>query len=461
MHRLELEVSPQLAEFLGEQDDVKLSRKILELAVVELFREEKIDFSQAAELLMIPRIEFIYLLHNLRVPYFNPILDTLEKEVDIPEVSDLPLELDDLLQVVVEHKASDLHIKVGSPPVVRLEGELVPIGAQPLTKNDTKRLILGAMHPEQRAMFHEKLSLNYAYTLSEKVRFRVNAYYERESVSAAFRMLGMGGMTFKDLNLPDALVQLAEFKSGFVLVCGPAGSGKSTTLASVINHINRTRKLHIVTVEDPIEFTHEDKMSIVSQREVGIDTRSFADALKQALRQDPNVILIGEMRDIETIETAALAAETGHLVFSTIHSSNAVQALERVLDVFTGKQQEQFRQLLANTLRGVVAMKLLNTRDGGGLVPAVEVMFVTPTIKSLIAENKLTDIYQFISEGVQEGMMTFTESLIQLVERGVISREDALFNAEQPTELRLRLDGHSSSARDMSGGGAGSLYDWL
>jgi len=460
MHRLELEVSPQIAEFLGEYDETRLSRRILELAIVELFREEKIDFSKAAELLMIPKIEFVYLLHNLRVPYFNPVVETLEKEADIPEVSELPLELDDLLQVVVEHKASDLHIKVGSPPVVRLEGELVPIGAQPLTKNDTKRLILSSMHPHQRTMFHEHLSLNYAYTLSEKLRFRVNAYYERESVSAAFRMLGMGGMTFKDLNLPDSLTQFADLKSGFVLVCGPAGSGKSTTLASVIDYINKTRKLHIVTIEDPIEFIHEDKMSIVSQREIGIDTGSFADGLKQALRQDPNVILIGEMRDIETIETAALAAETGHLVFSTIHSSSAVQAIERVLDVFSGKQQEQFRQLLANTLRGIIAMKLLTTLDAGGLVPAVEVMFVTPTIKSLIAENKLVDIYQFIAEGVQEGMMTFTECLLQLVERGVISREDALFNAEQPTELRLRLDGHSSSSGDIAAG-PNSLYDWL
>jgi len=192
MQRLQLEVIPQFSQILGEFDETKLSRKILELAVVELFREEKITFEQAAELLMIPKIEFVYLLHRLRVPYFNPVLEKMEKEIDVPEVSDLPLELDDLLQVVVEHKASDLHIKVGSPPIARLEGELVPIGGQALTKKDTGRLILNSMNPHQRTIFHEHLTLNYAYTLPNTARFRVNAYYERECISAAFRRLGLG-----------------------------------------------------------------------------------------------------------------------------------------------------------------------------------------------------------------------------------------------------------------------------
>jgi len=460
MNKIQIDVLPDFTDILGVQDESALSRKILELAVVELFREEKISFDKAAELLTIPKIEFVYLLHRLKVPYFNPILEQYEKGVDVPEVSDLPLELDDLLQVLVEHNASDLHLKVGSPPIVRLERELLPIGEQSLTDNDTKRLILGGMDEKQRATFHEHLSLNYAYTLpSNKVRFRVNAFYERERISAAFRMLGMGGKSFKDLNLPESLKYFGELKSGLVLVCGPAGAGKSTTLSAIINQINRTRKLHVITIEDPIEFVHEDKMSIISQREVGIDALSFADALKQALRQDPNVILIGEMRDQETIETAALAAETGHLVFSTIHSSNAVQAIERVLDVFTGKTQEQFRQVLANTLKGVIAMKLLTKIDATGIVPATEVMFVTPTIKSLISENKISDIYEFIVEGQQDGMQTFTESLMRLVDSGLVSREDALFNAEQPTELRLKLDGHTSAAGDGTGGHA--LYDWL
>ncbi|OQA14812.1 MAG: Twitching mobility protein [bacterium ADurb.Bin363] len=316
------------------------------------------------------------------------------------------------------------------------------------------------MSAEQRTVFYDNLTLNYAYTLPNKFRFRVNAYYERESVSAAFRMLGMGGKSFRELNLPESLRRFVELQSGLVLVCGPAGAGKSTTLSSIIDEINRTRKLHIVTIEDPIEFVHEDKMSIISQREVGIDTKSFADALKQALRQDPNVILIGEMRDEETIETAALAAETGHLVFSTIHSSNAVQAIERVLDVFSGKMQEQFRQLLSNTLKGIIAMKLMTKMDASGLIPAVEVMFVTPTIKSLIAENKLTDIYEFITEGQQDGMQTFTECLLRMVQAGLISRDDAIYNAEQPTELRLKLDGHTSTVSEMSSSGS-TLYDWL
>jgi twitching motility protein PilT len=459
MYKLQIDILPEFSNILNLQDESALSRRILELAVVELFREEKLSFDQAAEFLVIPKIEFVYLLHRLKVPYFNPILEQVEKEIDVPEVSELPLELDDLLQVLVEHNASDLHIKVGSPPIVRLERELLPIGEQPLTKNDTKRLILGSMDQDQRKAFHDNLSINYAYTLPSKVRFRVNAFYERETISAAFRMLGMGGKSFTELHLPESLKQFTELKSGLVLVCGPAGAGKSTTLSAIINHINRTRKLHVVTIEDPIEFVHEDKMSIISQREVGIDTKSFADALKQALRQDPNVILIGEMRDQETIETAALAAETGHLVFSTIHSSNAVQAIERVQDVFSGKIQEQFRQLLSNTLKGVVAMKLMNKMDASGLVPAVEVMFVTPTIKSLISENKISDIYEFIVEGQQDGMQTFTESLMRLIDAGLVSREDALFNAEQPTELRLKLDGHTSSAGNGAGGHA--LYDWL
>jgi twitching motility protein PilT len=273
-------------------------------------------------------------------------------------------------------------------------------------------------------------------------------------------MLGMGGMTFEDLNLPRNLERFANLKSGLVLVCGPAGSGKSTALSAVISHINNTRKLHIITIEDPIEFYHEDKMCIISQREVGIDTRSFSESLRQALRQDPNVILIGEMRDKETIETAVLAAETGHLVLSTIHASNAVQAIERILDVFSGKMQEQFRLLISNTLKGILSLKLINKMDGSGLLPAVELMFMTPTIKSLILENKLPDIYQFLEEGVQDGMLTFTESLLRLVRKGVISREDALFNAEHPTELRLKLDG-------MGGGAAietakeRNLYDWI
>jgi len=459
MEVIQIEVLPELIKILGLRDEDKLSRRILELAVIELFREEKITFEQAADLLMIPKIEFIYLLHELKVPYFSPLLEKMEKEIDVPKVSEIPLDLDDLLQVIIEHNASDLHLKVGSPPVARLEGELVPIGEQSLSKNDTKRLVLGSMNENQRRLLQETWSINYAYTLN-KFRFRVNAYYERECLSAAFRMLGMGGMTFEDLNLPRNLERFANLKNGLVLVCGPAGSGKSTALSAIISHINNTRKLHIITIEDPIEFYHEDKMCIISQREVGIDTKSFAESLRQALRQDPNVILIGEMRDKETIETAVLAAETGHLVLSTIHASNAVQAIERVLDVFSGKMQEQFRLLISNTLRGIMSLKLINKTDGSGLIPAVELMFMTPTIKSLILENKLPDIYQFLEEGIADGMLTFTESLLRLVRKGIITREDALFNAEHPTELRLKLDGMGGSAAADTARER-NLYDWI
>ncbi len=353
--------------------------------------------------------------------------------------------LETLLKVMIKHKASDLHIKPGVRPVVRLEGELIPVGNTVLQEADTQKLILDSMPEPVLKRFYQQGYADYAYALPEG-RFRVNAYLQRAAVSAAIRYLKSDIPSFKELNLPDVLNRFVEFNHGLILVTGPAGNGKSTTLASMIHQINMTQKKHIITIEDPIEFVHQDEKSFISQREIGSDAPSFFDALKQALRQDPNVILIGEMRDPETIWTAVMAAETGHLVLSTLHTPNTVQSIDRILDPFSGEQQKQFRELLARTLRAVVSQRLLPKADGSGRVPAVEVMISTPTIASLIAEGNTSEIYTYIAQGEHEGMQTFTESLTKLYQAGMVSKETALFHAEHQTEFRLGIEGHFTGA---------------
>ena len=353
--------------------------------------------------------------------------------------------LETLLKVMIKHKASDLHIKPGVRPVVRLEGELIPVGNTVLQEADTQKLILDSMPEPVLKRFYQQGYADYAYALPEG-RFRVNAYLQRAAVSAAIRYLKSDIPSFKELNLPDVLNRFVEFNHGLILVTGPAGNGKSTTLASMIHQINMTQKKHIITIEDPIEFIHQDEKSFISQREIGSDAPSFFDALKQALRQDPNVILIGEMRDPETIWTAVMAAETGHLVLSTLHTPNTVQSIDRILDPFSGEQQKQFRELLARTLRAVVSQRLLPKADGSGRVPAVEVMISTPTIASLIAEGNTSEIYTYIAQGEHEGMQTFTESLTKLYQAGMVSKETALFHAEHQTEFRLGIEGHFTGA---------------
>ncbi|MFH0801902.1 MAG: PilT/PilU family type 4a pilus ATPase [bacterium] len=363
----------------------------------------------------------------------------------IPDVSEIKFDLDDLLQVMLKHEASDLHIKAGAPPTVRLDGELLPVGNQVLTEKDCSRLILPILTPLQRKSLAQIREVDLAHT-TQNGRFRVNAFLQKGTVSAAFRLLKLQIPSMEEINLPPQLKKLVTLNHGLILVTGPAGSGKSTTLAAIIDHINTHRKLHIVTIEDPIEFMHTDKLSLVTQREIGLDTSSFTEALKQALRQDPNVILIGEMRDPETIMTAVIAAETGHLVLSTLHTPNTIQAVDRIIDVFSGDQQKQFRFLLANNLRGVISQRLLNRKDEAGRIPAVEVMMVTPTIASLILEGKTNDIYPHMVQGASEGMQTFTASLTSLFEAGLITKEEALYHAEQPTEFRLGIEGHTTGA---------------
>ena len=382
---------------------------------------------------------------------------TMKEIMEAPDMADMGFELDDLLQVMIKHEASDLHLKSGSPPTVRMDGELIPVGSQILNDDDCKKLVLMAMTPSQRRQMAMRQEVDFAYAIPD-ARFRVNAYLQKQSLSASFRLLRTTIPPLDELHLPDVLKKLCEYNHGLILITGPAGSGKSTTLASMINYINETRKLHIVTVEDPIEFIHQDKMSIITQREVGTDTKSFAVALKQSLRQDPNVILIGEMRDPETIMTAALAAETGHLVLSTLHTPNTIQAINRILDVFSGDAQKQFRLLLANTLRGIVSQRLLTRVDEAGRIPAVEVLVATPTISSLILEEKTGEIYQHMAQGRTEGMQTFTNSLADLYEKGLVSKEEAMYHADQPTEFRLSVEGHTTGTSAVQ---EDSLMSWL
>ncbi len=375
-----------------------------------------------------------------------------------PVKAELGFELNDLLAVMIKHQASDLHLKVGTPPTVRLDGELIPVGNQVLSPEDARSLIHSAMTPAQRRQLATRREVDFAHA-NGTARFRVNAFQERGNLSAAFRMLRTEMPTLEDLGLPAVLKTMASLNNGLILVTGPAGSGKSTTLAAMVDYINANRKMHVITVEDPIEFYHKDKLSLITQREVGSDTATFADALRQALRQDPNVIMVGEMRDAETIMTAVVAAETGHLVLSTLHTPNTVQAVDRIIDTFSGELQRQFRLLLSNSLKGVVSQRLLSRADEKGRVPATEVMVVTPTISSLILEGKTEEIYPYIQQGASDGMQTFTQSLLRLYEAGLINKEEALFHADQPTEFRLGSEGHSTdSAAALADD---TLMNWL
>lgn len=377
---------------------------------------------------------------------------TLESavEVDLAQQMKRPqgldFELEDLVRTVIKNRASDLHLKANAPPTVRLDGKLVPIGESPLTEDQARYLVLSALPPRKRSPLSYQREVDHAYVCFG-VRFRVNAFLERGKISAALRMINNSVPGFDDLGLPPVLEKLALLQDGLVLITGPAGSGKSTTLASVVDWINSNRRSHIVTIEDPIEFHHDDRKAFISQREVGTDTASFKEALKQALRQDPNVIMLGEMRDAETIMTAVTAAETGHLVLSTLHTPNTVQAIDRIVDSFEGQTQKQVRLLLASCLRGIVSQKLLNRQDGRGRIPAVEVLINTSTVASHILDGQTHEIYQYLQRGESEGMQTFTQSLLDLTERGLISYEEANQVADQKTEFRLASEQRRQQAR--------------
>lgn len=350
------------------------------------------------------------------------------------------MEMIDILRASAERQASDIHILVGRPPMIRIRGaiELLP-GFPELSSEDTKRLIYSILYGDQVARFEEKLELDSSYNIPGLSRFRVNVLLQKNGVEAVLRLIPSKVPTPKDLGLSEAIIGLTKLARGLILVTGPTGCGKSTTLACLIDLINQTRREHILTVEDPIEFAYEMKNCVIRQREVGSHTHSFLDALKHALRQDPDVILVGEMRDLETISLAISAAETGHLVFGTLHTQDAPQTVDRMIDVFPPHQQQQIRVQLSNTLKGVVCQQLLPRAGGKGRVAAREVMLVTTAIANLIREGKTHQIYSAIETGAKFGMCTLDSSLAELVKMRAISMEDALSKANHPQALSGKL----------------------
>ena len=370
----------------------------------------------------------------------------MRTETDVDPQADVPgingparLSLIDILNFVAERNASDLHLVAGGQPFVRMNGDLFRLENYPkLTPDDVQNLVYAILGERQQERLEEELELDISYSIPGKARFRVNCYYQRDSLAAAFRLIPFDLKTVADLGLPAHVADLARIPRGLVLVTGATGSGKSTTLASLIDIVNTERRAHIMTIEDPIEFLHHHKRSAVSQREVGVDTESFSEALKRVLRQDPDVILVGEMRDLETISTAITAAETGHLVFATLHTQDAPQTIDRIIDVFPPAQQPQIRVQLSTTLQGVLSQQLLQTSDGRGRVVACEVLIVTPAVRHLIREGKVHQIYTVMQTGSQFGMQTMDGSIAELLRQGRISKlvaSQAAHNAEDMRRL--------------------------
>ena len=347
-----------------------------------------------------------------------------------------PSSIDQLLEQVVVRGASDLHLTVGIEPVVRVNGHLQRLEEfGRLAPEDTQRMLYRILSTEQQKHFEIKRQIDISHSIPGLARFRVNVYFQRESLGAAFRLIPAELRTLEDLGLPSVLRDLASKPRGLVLVTGPTGSGKSTTLAAVIDEINRTRDDHIMTIEDPIEFLHRHKRCVVNQREIGPDAVSFAEALRGALRQDPDVILLGEMRDLETISTALTAAETGHLVFATLHTQDAPSTVDRLIDVFPAAQQEQVRVQIASTLQGIVTQTLLPTVDGKGRVAALEVLLPDDAVRNLIRQAKVEQIYSIMQMNTARGMQTLEQSLADLVLRGKVAKEIALARSSRPDQL--------------------------
>jgi twitching motility protein PilT len=352
------------------------------------------------------------------------------------------LDLAELLLDVLARRASDLHVAAGSHPRVRVRGRLVELTDYPrLMPADTREIVYSILTNDQRQRLETNWQLDFAYSIPGTARFRVNAYFQRAAIGAAFRLIPFEIQNIDSLGLPSVIHDLARKPRGFVLVTGPTGSGKSTTLAAMIDEINRSREEHIMTIEDPIEFLHSHQRCIVNQRELGSDAQTFSDALRAALRQDPDVILVGEMRDLETIHTALQAAETGHLVFATLHTQDAPQTIDRIIDVFPAEQQGQVRAQLSVALQGVVTQQLLPTADGSGRVAACEVLIPTPAVRNLIREGKTHQIYSVMQTGSQSGMQTMDAALAALVRQGTITPKVAEERSSTPEELRRLMGG--------------------
>jgi len=362
------------------------------------------------------------------------------------------MHVNDLLKIAVDNGASDLHIKVGSYPMMRVRGQLAAASEDKrLDHEDVVAISAAVMSTAQRQKFKEAQEVDLAYSVPGLGRFRCNIFQQRGTVGLVLRVIPMQIRTVEELGLPPVLKKIAAEERGLVLVTGTTGSGKSTTLAGMIDHINRTRTAHVMTVEDPIEFLHRDQLSLINQREVSVDTRSFAQALRSALRQDPDVILVGEMRDFETIETALLAAETGHLVFSTLHTLDATETINRIIAVFPPHQQKQVRLQLASVLRAVISQRLIPRLDGRGRAPAVEVMISTPFIRDCIVDKEKTHLIPgAIGAGTsQYGMQTFDQSIFGLYEQQLVAYEEALRWASNVDEFKLKVQGIATTA-DLS-----------
>ncbi|MCS7266035.1 MAG: type IV pilus twitching motility protein PilT [Armatimonadetes bacterium] len=362
------------------------------------------------------------------------------------------LTLEDILKFGVQRNCSDVHIKAGAPPLFRLYGDLYyATNVPPLTPEDTRRLIFSILTPEKQHEFERRKEVDFAFTIPNLARFRANVLMQRGTVEAIFRIIPSRIPTFEELGLPTIVRYFCERPRGIVLVTGPAGCGKTTTLAAMINYINNRFPLHIITIEDPIEFVHQDKLALINQREVGRDTLSFANALKYALREDPDVIMIGEMRDLETIALAITAAETGHLVLGTLHTTDAVQTIDRIIDAFPTHQQQQIRMQLAISLVGVISQRLLRRTDGKGMIAAFEVLVGTTAARALIREAKTFQLPSVLQTGIRQGMTTLEQSLANLVLKGIVRLEDALAEANNPEALEeLVREGRQREAASSS-----------
>lgn len=346
--------------------------------------------------------------------------------------------IDHLLTELVERDASDLHLKAGQPPIMRIRGSLVRIPELMLTPDEHQELLFGILNEDRREHLATFRELDLSYTVPGVSRFRVNMYWQRGQVGAVFRVIPYRIRTIDQLGLPQVCKKIAMLPRGLVLVTGPTGSGKSTSLAAMIDHINTYRKVHVLTIEDPIEYVHPDKASIINQRELATDTRSFSDALRHVMRQNPDVILVGEMRDLETIQLAITAAETGHLVFSTLHTVDAAQTIDRIIDVFPPDQQAQVRTQLAATVQAVISQTLLPTRDGKGRIAAFEVMIGSPSVRTIIREGKTHALYMDIQTGRDVGMQTLDGCLLDLLRDGKIEYEQALSKSSHIDDFKRR-----------------------
>jgi twitching motility protein PilT len=359
------------------------------------------------------------------------------------------MNLNELLKATFEKKASDLHVKVGVPPILRIDGRLVPLETEKrTTQEEAMNVALSIMNASQKARFKEKNELDMAYAVPGLGRFRVNVFQQRGSVGMVFRQVPGKILTFEDLMMPVVLQKITSEQRGLILVTGTTGSGKSTTLAAMIDYINTSRTANIITIEDPIEFLHRDKKSIVNQREIGSDTFSFSEALRSSLRQDPDVILVGEMRDFETISTALTAAETGHLVLSTLHTLDAAETVNRIITVFPPYQQKQVRMQLASVIKGIVSQRLVARADGNGRVPAVEIMLGTLSVReAIIDDSKTRQIPTIIAAGITHyGMQTFDQSLLMLYKKGYITYDEAMLTASNADDFALKVKGIQSTS---------------